>query len=315
MTMPGQLLRRMAAAVCSPKTLERLVDPILADLQSEVADGAATHGWKRRLALCRGYLAFWKALGLHCIVQMTHPPQSRSGSSAMRMFAFSLVAFCLLTLAITLPPLIEFRWRGTLAERMLLASTLIPQALPLSIPAGISLGTICALRGRRSGVRTIVAVLGIAALSTFGVWIIMEWGLPAANQRFREVMVAQLGGAVINLDPGMNELGLSRLSQRTDAAAVRASRLLWALCFATLPLALFSLGLAPRVRRFGSAVAVSLVVSIAYVFTMAILNEALRDSMLNTIAVWLPSIAFMVAGALMLRQGQKTAGRSSQLPV
>jgi len=113
----------------------------------------------------------------------------------------------------------------------------------------------------------------------------------------------------------MNELGLSRLSQRTDAAAVRASRLLWALCFATLPLALFSLGLAPRVRRFGSAVAVSLVVSIAYVFTMAILNEALRDSMLHTIAVWLPSIAFMVAGALMLRQGQKTAGRSSQLPV
>jgi len=88
--------------------------------------------------------------------------------------------------------------------------------------------------------------------------------------------------------------------QRTDPAAVRHSRLLWALCFATAPLGIFALGLAARVRRFGAAVAISLVASIAYILAMFSLDEALRDGVLRTIAAWLPNILFMLAGALML---------------
>ena len=300
-TMPGDRLRRFAAAVCRPDTMERLVDPIVADLQSECADAAGQRGWKGRLALWRGYLAFWKALGLYCLMQTVRPSRPESGGSAMRMWAFSLTAFIVMTIALTLPPLIDFRWRGSPAERALLVVLLIPQALPLTIPAGVSLGTLCARRGRRPTARAIVAFLFIAGVATFGVWAVMEWGLPAANQRFRELIFAQLGdGAVVNLDPGMNELGLSRLSQRTDAAAVQHSRLLWALCFATAPLGIFALGLAARVRRLGPAVAISLVASIAYIFTMFGLDEALRDGVLRTIAAWLPNILFTLAGALML---------------
>ena len=311
MKMPGQLLRRMAAAVCRPETMERLIDPIVADLQSECATVAGQRGWKSRLPAWRGYLAFWKALSLYCLMQTFQPSRSESSGSAMRMWGFSLTAFIVMTIALTLPPLIEFRWRGTLAERVLLVFLLIPQALPLTIPAGVSLGTLCAMRGRRPSARTIVAFLFIAGVATFGVWAVMEWGLPAANQRFRELIFAQLGdGTVVNLDLGMNELGLSRLSQRTDPAAVRHSRLLWALCFATAPLGIFALGLAARVRRFGAAVAISLVASIAYIFTMFGLDEALRDGVLRTVAAWLPNILFMLAGALMLcyRREDRTDG-------
>lgn len=301
-TMPGDRLRRVATALCRPDTMERLVDPIVADLQSECADAVGQRGWKGRLALWRGYLAFWKALSLYCLMQTFQPSRSESSGSAMRMWAFSLTAFIVMTIALNLPPLIEHRWRGTLGERVLLVFLLIPQTLPLTIPAGVSLGTLCAMRGRRPSVRSVAAFLVIAGFATFGVWAVMEWGLPAANQRFRELTFAQLGdGAVINLEPGMNELGLSRLSQRTDPAAVRHSRLLWALCFATAPLGIFALGLAARVRRFGAAVAICLVASIAYIFTMFGLDEALRDGALRSIVAWLPNLLFLLAGALLLR--------------
>ena len=46
--------------------------------------------------------------------------------------------------------------------------------------------------------------------------------------------------------------------------------------------------------------AISLVASIAYIFTMFGLDEALRDGVLRTVAAWLPNILFMLAGALML---------------
>ncbi len=116
MKMPGQLLRRMAAAVCRPETMERLVDPIVADLQSECASVAGQRGWKSRLPVWRGYLAFWKALSLYCLMQTFQPSRSESSGSAMRMWAFSLTAFIVMTIALTLPPLIEFRWRGTFAS-------------------------------------------------------------------------------------------------------------------------------------------------------------------------------------------------------
>ena len=36
--MPGRTLHRLAARLCSAKTLERIVEPAIADLQKEYAD-------------------------------------------------------------------------------------------------------------------------------------------------------------------------------------------------------------------------------------------------------------------------------------
>ena len=55
----------------------------------------------------------------------------------------------------------------------------------------------------------------------------MEWGLPRANQAFRELVHAQsLTGRRVHLEPGLNELGFSRLGQRTDRGRVRLYHLL-----------------------------------------------------------------------------------------
>ena len=175
-----------------------------------------------------------------------------------RVVAFSFGALAIMTALMIVPPMLDFKWDGGPLEKLRLILLLIPQALPLSIPSGICIGVVCAMRGRRTSPRHVAAVLAIAAVATFMVWTMLEWGVPAANQAFRELIVARLGdGRPVNLDPGLNELGLSRLSQRTDARAIQHSRVLWALCFATGPLALFSLGIAAVVRRFSAAMAVS----------------------------------------------------------
>jgi len=162
------------------------------------------------------------------------------------------------------------------------------------------------MRGRRTNSRHVAAVLAIAAVATFAVWTMLEWGVPAANQAFREMLAARLhDGRPVNLDPGLNELGLSRLSQRTDPRAIQHSRLLWVLCFATGPLALFSLGLATVVRRFSAAIAVSAVAILLYWAFMASIDEALRAGTFRGAGAWLGNILFMLAGVLLLRHGQK----------
>ena len=51
MRRPGDRLRRLASVVCGSETMQRLVEPIVADLQAEyeasVADGAWRTQWVR----------------------------------------------------------------------------------------------------------------------------------------------------------------------------------------------------------------------------------------------------------------------------
>ena len=226
-----------------------------------------------------------------------------------RVVAFSIGALMLMTALLSLPPMRDASYLEGAAgplEKLRLILLLVPQALPLSIPMGICVGVVCAMRGRRTGSRHVAAVLAIAAVATVAVWTMLEWGVPAANQAFREILAARLGdGRIVNLDPGLNELGLSRLSQRTDARAIQHSRLLWALCFATGPLALFSLGLAGVVRPFGVAIVISITAIVLYWAIMASIDEALREGTMRGAGAWVANILFVVAGVLMLRYGQR----------
>ena len=311
MTRPGDGLRWIAARVCDQRTMARLVEPIVADLQSEYQ--AAAHGdWRARWLLWRGYGAFWKALGLHCIMSTFQPPRSDASDSLRHVAAFSFGALAIMTALLIVPPMLDFftpRWDGGPLEKLRLILLLVPQALPLSIPTGICVGVVCAMRGRRPTARNVAAVLAIAVVATFAVWTMLEWGVPAGNQAFREIVAARLGdGRSVDLDPGLNELGLSRLSQRTDARAIEHSRLLWALCFATGPLALLSLGLAGVVRRFSAAIAVSVTAILLYWALMASIDEALREGALRGAGAWAGNILFFLAGLLMLRYGRRSFG-------
>ena len=54
--MPGTTLHRLAAYICSAKTLERVVEPAIADLQKEYDDAQACS------PLRRARDAFWPAM-------------------------------------------------------------------------------------------------------------------------------------------------------------------------------------------------------------------------------------------------------------
>jgi len=309
MTRPGDGLRRIASGLCDRRTMERLVEPIVADLQAEYQTAAARGARRTRWLVWRGYGAFWKALALYLIMSTFQPSRSDSNGSMGRVVAYSLGALTLTTALLIVPPMLDvryFRWADGPLDKLRLILLLVPQALPLSIPMGICIGVVCAMRGRRPGPRSVAAVLAIAAVATFAVWTMLEWGVPAGNQAFREIAAARLGdGRLSNLEPGLNELGLSRLSRRTDARAIQHSRLLWALCFATGPLALFSLGLAGVVRRLGVAVVISFMAILLYWALMASIDEALREGALRGAGAWVANALFMLAGVLMLRYGQK----------
>ena len=63
MTRPGDRLQAFAAGWCSPDTMTRLIDPLIADLRHEHAE-AVSRGrvWKSRLIQVAAWLAFLKVL-------------------------------------------------------------------------------------------------------------------------------------------------------------------------------------------------------------------------------------------------------------
>ena len=65
MTRPGERLRAFAQRCCDPQTMERLIDPVIADLQCEHGD-AIRRGqiWQGHRALVNGYMAFWKVVAI-----------------------------------------------------------------------------------------------------------------------------------------------------------------------------------------------------------------------------------------------------------
>lgn len=66
MTPPGTRLRALAARLCAPITMERLIDPAIADLQAEYQEASRTApGWQRRWIWMRGHFAFFTMIVVH----------------------------------------------------------------------------------------------------------------------------------------------------------------------------------------------------------------------------------------------------------
>lgn len=90
------------------------------------------------------------------------------------------------------------------------AVCLIPQALPLSIPVGLTFGVLWAL-GRLSASRTALMLVLVLALGASLVsFVTLAWVMPNANQAFR---TATAGFPVTK---GNNELTIGELRERTN---------------------------------------------------------------------------------------------------
>ena len=201
MNRPGTRFRSIARRFFDDRTMERLIDPAIADLQCEHAQ-AVRHGrpWRARWVRLTSGVAFCKVAALVAFAEDRH---------GTRAIAIALSAGTLLTgLAIcdglaSTPATIHTR-----GNMLWLVLYLVPQALAISLPVCMAVGMFVWIRGAgadRSSKRTVWWLMRLALLLAVAN---AGWITPAANTAYRNVVA---GAATLR---GVNELTFIELGRR-----------------------------------------------------------------------------------------------------
>jgi len=210
---------------------------------------------------------------------------------------------------------------------------LLPQSFPLTLPAVVLVGALCASWRRPPGdsIRRWIIVAGlIGSLASFGTIV---WLIPAANQAFRvsiaghhivrgdaEIPVRSLRATALGIRNGERATGASYPYNIRPTAARVAELLLgyhlrWALAGAVLVFALFGLGVtALRVSRVATAAigSVALLVYVVYVSHLRrVPPDVFNDERAVIGLVWLPNVLLLVAGLVFLA-GHRAGCRSDE---
>lgn len=295
--IPGRLLHRIAALICSAKSCEQVVEPAIADLQRE--QGTA--------ALLGSYLAVLKVLGMCALDISDATDDDRRAVKRTLIWAFALT--CATTMLLVLPPLSSFpEVRGSVA-----AMALLPQALPLAIPIGLAFAVAVGLSGRATMnvAKAMMLAMAAASLLSFATQV---WGMPAGNQAFRTLVaeIARSNGELVPSNPqkGPNEMTLSELSRDISGFAASgrhqmARRYSWTFHLRfTLPVAVLAVAtflLALPVNRRAIRGLVAFVTCFSYWALMYIGEFAIRrDYMTPFAGAWLPNMVLAAATIVAL---------------
>ncbi len=200
MTIPGTRLRALAARLFDQSTIDRLIDPAIADLQFEHGE-AMRHGrlWRSRWIRVAGCIAF-------CKVAAQAIFEDRHGARAI---AVALAAVTLVTAAAICSVLAgtpaTIHTRGNM---VLLVLYLVPQALAISVPPCMALGLFLWIRREGPDPSSKRTVLWLIRLSLLVAFFNIGWITPAANTSYRNIVA---GTATLR---GPNELTFVELGQR-----------------------------------------------------------------------------------------------------
>jgi hypothetical protein len=299
--IPGLVLHRVAAGICSPKQLERVVEPAIADLQKEY--GAAESGsvLRRARVLFTGYLAILEVM-LMCALQ-TPPATDEERRALVRTFAWTAgivagVGALMIGLVVATVMMGGAPWPRPVHYAML-----IPMALPIALPIAMTFGLAIGFGGRAAtgrAKRTIVATAFMASLvSLVSLWTIA----PLANQAFRQATFEAKGGRGDVMKVGAAEMTMPELRHQANALSrnprqaelARMGR--WnfhmrvALSFGTLVLALFSLAVAERLPKPPRAMVMA---GSAVYLLLLLAGEALTlEGAPPAVAAWLANAVFL----------------------
>jgi lipopolysaccharide export LptBFGC system permease protein LptF len=191
--------------------MTRLIDPLIADFQVEYAD-AVQRGWrwKSRWLQFGAWTAFFKVIVICTWTGWLawHRWTADERRMLVRALTFSGVLVSAMTLLLEITPFMPALryWRSA---RLWLY--LLPQALPLSITIGATLGIVFGVGGRAFSRRVTSGLVVLALTASVASLINLGWIVPAANQAFR---IAVAGRA--DLPKGAPELTLGELSQEID---------------------------------------------------------------------------------------------------
>ena len=310
--LPGRTLHRLATHLCSATTLERIVEPAIADLQKEYAGASSVAA--RVWILLAGYVAIFKVMAM-CVGRVSVESDDER-RDLVKMVAWSAAMVVVILVVLMVPPLINHHGVGWYA-----ATTVVPQAMALAIPIGIAFGMAFGFSARPTMNLAKVMLLGAIAASALS-FVILAWGVPAAGDAFRSITLRELRargyeGPVTGLRKGYSEMTLPELRSQAahwaaDGEPRRARRLVFSLhlrfAFAAATLALVSVLLVAPVNHRGWRGVLAFGACFTYWMLMFAGDWGSRRGYLAPpLGAWLPNLALIATAVLI------AVSRSSRL--
>jgi hypothetical protein len=213
--IPGRVLHRLSVCICSPKLLERIIEPAIADLQKEFDSNAASHPGRRVWVLIHGYCAILKVMAI-CAIGVSIATDDERNTLA-RTCAWS-VAFMLAAMGVLILVPLWSAAPGLGSAKHLIQLT--PQAVPLAVPVGLAFGVAFGLAGCAVTRTMAKAILLVAAAASLVSFVMLAWVMPAANQAFR-MDWAHSQGYERMPQKGSNEMTILELQREIKVAAAR----------------------------------------------------------------------------------------------
>ena len=311
MSLRGETFRRLAALLCSERTIDRLIDPAVGDFRIEVAEARRQgNGWHHRRVLVAGYLALIKVSARAVaadIIASLGPLTVEERSALVRAKLIFVPVVILATLALE----VLYFGRlpvGSVSSYAVLMTLLVPAMLPISIPTAYAFGLAYAVPGHLWSRRLAAIVLGVSILCGAALFANVAWVSPESNQRFRETLMQR------PLARGENELTLEGLRRRraeyqqlgrAGAADLRRADFLyqqrWTMPAASVVLAGFAMAVGVRSRRPRWQLGLAVLAAGAVYEELHVAGAlAVKASALPPVAAaWLPNAVLLASSALV----------------
>jgi hypothetical protein len=331
-------LRAIAARVFDSWTIERIIDPLLGDIDREHTDAVLKgYLWRGRWIIITGHLLFVKMIAICGAMGLIRSLRELSLEDRLilnRTLRVSAIAITVAAALFELPGLYRwpYAWQQTHDLALLIYS--VPQALVVAIPIGLTLGILLGMRGRGVSSRSSVALMVWAAGCSLACFVALAWVVPMSNYEFRKIVFSRDGASV---GKDMNDLTLGELSQRLEpyrpGTALRPEavsesvvsysfHMRMAFSCATFVLALLALSLSRKIvtRRMASLAFFGLCVSY-YGMMWGGRAAALDDTLPAFFGAWLPNVVIGLLAIVWLsivgrssRNAGNDAGRHVMLP-
>ena len=314
--------------------MERLIDPVISDLQTEFAlairDGAT---WRSGWALLVGYVAVAKVslwCGLLGLRELRHNWSDQDRQGLLHTLWLSGCAIVMVSVPLWL---LELPTTSDLLESMRdtefpphasvqrLMFYLVPAILPLSMPVGLAIGVAFGAHGRALS-RRLSGTIILVALAASAVSVVnVGWLTPATNQLYREAIVGEYvrkGDREFTL-PELNRLVQSDVRTRLRMSSYQASFSFERhkrLGIAAAPLTFCALALVLTIRRRARRIAVLAAVSVAAIGYRMMwwlgYGLSLSESLSPQLAAWMPQMALVLTTVLVaLPKGRLKAAPTS----
>jgi hypothetical protein len=307
--IPGTTLHRLAAYICSAKTLERVVEPAIADLQKEYADARLRSTLQRAWVLLFSYTAVWEGIAMTAL-EMSSTVESDRRALLRTFFWAAIATVCASGL------LIALTIAGVPVFAPFYIALLTPMTLPIALPIGLTLGIAFGLSHHGVSRQATKVVLCSAVLVTVMSFASMAYVMPVANQSFRQSVFNAIGGRGVVMK-GLHEMSLSELNRqmqlapRGDATQLpeRARwvyHLTFALPVAPLVLAVLALMLMGRGKPRWAVMALPVAYAILLMATEAMVYQGLP----SVAGAWIPNVVFATSAIVIASSRPSNIQRS-----